>query len=39
MPYIKTTTNVSVSAEKEETIKKELGQAIEIIPGKAKDGL
>ena len=36
MPYIKTTTNVSVSAEKEETIKKELGQAIEIIPGKSE---
>ena len=36
MPYIKTTTNVSVPADKEQIIKQKLGKAIEIIPGKSE---
>lgn len=36
MPYIKTTTNVGVSADKEKIIKQKLGKAIEIIPGKSE---
>ena len=36
MPYIKTTTNVSVSADKEQIIKQKLGKAIELIPGKSE---
>ena len=36
MPYIKTTTNVDVTAEKEQIIKQKLGKAIEIIPGKSE---
>ena len=36
MPYIKTTTNVGVSAGQEQAIKQKLGKAIEIIPGKSE---
>ncbi len=36
MPYISTTTNVSVSPEKEKILKEKLGKAIECIPGKTE---
>ncbi len=39
MPYINTKTNVNVSKEKEIEIKKKLGKAIEIIPGKSENWL
>lgn len=39
MPYILTKTTVSISSEKRETIKKKLGKAIELIPGKSESWL
>lgn len=36
MPFINTKTNVSVSAEQERELVKELGRAIAIIPGKSE---
>ncbi len=39
MPYITTKTTVAISPEKQETIKKRLGKAIELIPGKSESWL
>lgn len=39
MPYINTKTTVVISTEKRETIKKKLGKAIELIPGKSENWL
>jgi phenylpyruvate tautomerase PptA (4-oxalocrotonate tautomerase family) len=39
MPYIGTKTTVAVSQEKREAIKKKLGKAIELIPGKSESWL
>lgn len=39
MPYISTKTTVSISPEKREIIKKKLGTAIELIPGKSESWL
>ena len=39
MPYISTHTNIEITKEKEETITKRLGKAIEIIPGKTEEWL
>ena len=39
MPYIATSTNVSVSSRKKESIKERMGKAIEIIPGKTEGWL
>ena len=39
MPYIATTSNVSISSRKKEAIKERMGQAIELIPGKAESWL
>lgn len=39
MPFIDTKTNVSVSKEKETELKKRLGEAIRIIPGKSESWL
>jgi len=39
MPYIGTRTNIEITKEKEEVIKKKLGKAIEIIPGKSEEWL
>jgi phenylpyruvate tautomerase PptA (4-oxalocrotonate tautomerase family) len=39
MPYINTKTNVTISKEKETIIKKKLGKAIELIPGKTENWL
>ena len=39
MPYIATTTNVSISSRKKEAIKERMGQAIELIPGKTESWL
>jgi hypothetical protein len=39
MPYINTKTNVEISKGKEVILKKKLGKAIEIIPGKDENGL
>lgn len=39
MPYIATSTNVSISSRKKEAIKERMGQAIEIIPGKTEGWL
>ncbi len=39
MPYISTKTNVAISKDKEIEIKKKLGKAIEIIPGKSENWL
>lgn len=39
MPYINTKVSVSVSKEKEESIKKKLGEAIGLIPGKSEQWL
>lgn len=39
VPYIGTRTTVSISAEKEEIIKKRLGEAIAAIPGKSEKWL
>ncbi len=36
MPFISTKTNVTVSKEKETQLKERLGQAISIIPERAK---
>jgi len=39
MPYINTKTNIMISQEKEVAIKKKLGKAIELIPGKSENWL
>ncbi len=39
MPYINTKVSVGVPKEKEENIKKKLGKAIELIPGKSEQWL
>ncbi len=39
MPFIKTTTNVSVPQNKEIELKERLGKAIEAIPGKSESWL
>ncbi len=39
MPYISTKVSVSLSKEKEESIKKKLGEAIALIPGKSEQWL
>lgn len=39
MPCIQTKVNVGISPEKEETLKKELGNAIALIPGKSDSWL
>jgi phenylpyruvate tautomerase PptA (4-oxalocrotonate tautomerase family) len=39
MPYISTKTTVSISGEKKEIIKKKLGKAIELLPGKSESWL
>jgi phenylpyruvate tautomerase PptA (4-oxalocrotonate tautomerase family) len=39
MPYINTKTTVSINEEKREIIKKKLGEAIELIPGKSENWL
>lgn len=39
MPFISTKTNVTISKEKEAEIKKKLGKAIELIPGKSESWL
>lgn len=39
MPYISTKTTVNVTPEKREAIKKKLGKAIELIPGKSESWL
>ena len=39
MPYIATSTNVSVSGRKKESIKERMGKAIELIPGKSEGWL
>jgi phenylpyruvate tautomerase PptA (4-oxalocrotonate tautomerase family) len=39
MPYISTKTTVTVNQEKREVIKKKLGKAIELIPGKSESWL
>ena len=39
MPYIATTSNVSISGRKKEAIKERMGKAIELIPDKSEDWL
>lgn len=39
MPYIHTKTNIEITKEQEEKLKKELGRAIELIPGKTENWL
>lgn len=39
MPYINTKTNVTVTPVKADAIKKKLGKAIELIPGKSESWL
>ncbi|MBE5769407.1 MAG: hypothetical protein E7333_07460 [Clostridiales bacterium] len=39
MPYIATTSNVAISARKQQTIKERMGEAIELIPGKTENWL
>ncbi len=39
MPYIATSTNVSISGRKKENLKERMGRAIEIIPGKTEGWL
>lgn len=39
MPYINSKVTVKLSKEQEETIKKKLGKAIELIPGKSENWL
>lgn len=39
MPFIRTTTNVSISDTAEKTLKQQLGQAITKIPGKTESWL
>lgn len=36
MPYIETTTNVTISAQQEQLLKEQLGQAISLISGKSE---
>ncbi len=36
MPFIHTMTNTTVSKEKEELLRRQLGKAIEILPGKSE---
>lgn len=39
MPYIATSTNISIPSRKREAIKEAMGRAIEIIPGKTEGWL
>jgi phenylpyruvate tautomerase PptA (4-oxalocrotonate tautomerase family) len=39
MPYINTKTTVTINPEKREVIKKKLGKAIELLPGKSESWL
>lgn len=39
MPYIATTSNMSISGRKKEAIKERMGKAIELIPDKTEDWL
>ena len=39
MPFIQTTTNVSITKEKETVLKSRFGKAIECIPGKSESWL
>lgn len=39
MPFIGSKVSMKISKEKEETIKKRLGEAIELIPGKSEEFL
>lgn len=39
MPYINTRTNIAVNPVKKEAIKKKLGKAIELLPGKSESWL
>lgn len=39
MPYISTKTSVAVTKEQSEAIKKKLGKAIELLPGKSESWL
>lgn len=39
MPFINTKTNISLSRKQKEIVKKELGEAISIIPGKSEQWL
>lgn len=39
MPFIHTRTNISLSRKQKENVKKELGEAISIIPGKTEQYL
>ncbi len=39
MPYINTKVSISLSKEKEESIKQKFGKAIELIPGKSEHWL
>ena len=39
MPYIATTSNISMSGRKKEAIKERMGKAIELIPDKTEDWL
>jgi phenylpyruvate tautomerase PptA (4-oxalocrotonate tautomerase family) len=39
MPFISTKTNITISGDKELEIKKKLGKAIELIPGKSESWL
>lgn len=39
MPFINTKTNIEITKGKEEMIKKKLGKAIQLIPGKSEEWL
>lgn len=39
MPFIDLRTDRTISAEQEQSLKAELGEAISLIPGKSEDGL
>lgn len=39
MPFINTKTNVSISKDKEKSLKEKLGKAISLIPGKSENWL
>lgn len=39
MPFIHTRTNISLSRKQKETVKKDLGEAISLIPGKSEQWL
>ena len=39
MPYIATSTNISISSRRKEAIKERMGRAIELIPGKTEGWL